>query len=630
MKGLRRFRRRLAFRMVFPFAASLVVVFATLTLYLGRAVRDEGLRELRDRASIVAEMIAHNAELPLLARDARSLQTLLEGATGPDLIGIAILDAAGTVVSQYSPPGRGSAGAARRSGEGTLRVETDVRTEIKSAEGQEGSLFALDATSGREKTSIGRVRMLVSTQGTFERTRLLQAKIAAAGCGLLLVCIGIGIGLVRVMGVPFRALVGATRQIAAGDLSVHVAPSAVEEIGELAEAFNRMAADLGVARSDLLAERLELQRTQETLFQTKKLTALGELVAGVAHEMNNPLASIMGYSQLLLAKDLPPEVHRRLETMFSEAERMAKIVKNLLTFARQHAPEKRHLGLNGIIEKTLELKAYHFRVSQIQVEKHLAPDLPLTMLDFHQMQQVLLNLLNNAEQAMREAGRGTTIRVTTRSSGDRIEARVADDGPGIPHEIQARIFEPFFTTKKEGDGTGLGLSLCYGIIQQHGGSIRVESRPGEGTEFIIELPVVQQPPEDAVDERMTASRLTQPLKILVVDDEPGVLDFLVDLLRSRGHKVDTASDVPEARRKIAANGHDLIISDMRMPRGSGEDVYKAVLEKSPHLARRVIFTTGDGAREETLKFLRETGNEILLKPYRIEDLEQVIASAIRT
>jgi DNA-binding NtrC family response regulator len=157
----------------------------------------------------------------------------------------------------------------------------------------------------------------------------------------------------------------------------------------------------------------------------------------------------------------------------------------------------------------------------------------------------------------------------------------------------------------------------------------VESRPGAGTEFIIELPVVLQPPEEAVEERVTPSRLTQPLKILVVDDEPGVLDFLVDLLRSRGHKVDTASDVPEARRKIAANGHDLIISDMRMPHGSGEDVYKAALEKSPHLARRVIFTTGDGGREETLKFLRETGNEILLKPYRIEDLERVIASAIR-
>ncbi|HEU4400787.1 MAG TPA: ATP-binding protein [Candidatus Polarisedimenticolia bacterium] len=375
--------------------------------------------------------------------------------------------------------------------------------------------------------------------------------------------------------------------------------------------------------------REQLDGAMRQLLQAEKLTALGELVAGVAHEINNPLSTIMGWSQLLMAKEIPPEIKRRLETIHSEAERMAKIVSNLLTFARKHPPEKRYLGLNGIIEKTLEVKAYHFRVSQITVEKDLDPDLPKTMLDFHQIEQVLLNLFNNAEQAMLEAGRGGTLRLTTRRTGDRIEARVSDDGPGVPQAIQNRIFEPFFTTKKEGKGTGLGLSLCYGIIQEHGGTIRVESRLGEGATFSIELPIIQDSAAASEEASPRPSSSAPSLRILVIDDEPALQAFLVSLLRSRGHSVDTAADVPEGIRKIAANGHDLIISDMRMPHGSGKDIYKAVMEKNPRLARRIIFTTGDGASAETKRFLKEAGNEIVLKPFKIEQIDGAIAHTMK-
>jgi signal transduction histidine kinase/CheY-like chemotaxis protein len=375
--------------------------------------------------------------------------------------------------------------------------------------------------------------------------------------------------------------------------------------------------------------REQLDGAMRQLLQAEKMTAMGELVAGVAHEINNPLSTIMGYSQLMMASEVPPENKRRLEIMSSEAERMARIVKNLLTFARKQPPEKRLLGLNGIIEKTLELKAYHFRVSRIRLATDLAPDLPMTMLDFHQIQQVLLNLLNNAEQAMVDAGRGGALRVMTRRAGDRIEASISDDGPGVPPEIQSRIFEPFFTTKKEGKGTGLGLSLCHGIIQEHGGTIRVESRRGDGASFIIELPIVE---DTAIAGDQTSPGPSHPgssLRILVIDDELALQDFLVDLLRSRGHRVDTASDVPEALKKIAANGHDLIISDMKMPQGTGKDIYKAVLDKSPRLARRIVFTTGDGASAATAQFLEETGNEIVLKPFKIEEIERAIAVAAR-
>ncbi len=383
-------------------------------------------------------------------------------------------------------------------------------------------------------------------------------------------------------------------------------------------------------RAALRDTRERLDGAIQQLLQAEKIAALGELVAGVAHEINNPLSTIMGYSQLLMADDVPADLRRRrLESVHSEAERIARIVKNLLTFARRHPPEKKYLGANGIIEKTLELKAYHFRVNKIEVEKDLTPDLPMTMLDFHQIQQVLLNLLNNAEQASVDEGRGGRIQLTTRLVNNWIEVRVSDHGPGIPVEIQSRIFEPFFTTKKEGKGTGLGLSLCYGIVQEHGGTIHVESQPGKGATFVIKLPVIRETPVDQRTAATESSHAAPCLKILVVDSEQGVQSLLVDLLSLRGHRVDTASDVPEAVRKIGTHGHDLIISDTMMLHGSGKDIYRAVVNKSPHLARRIIFTIGDGASAETLRFLKETGNEIVFKPYSIEQIHTAVANAIR-
>ncbi len=373
-----------------------------------------------------------------------------------------------------------------------------------------------------------------------------------------------------------------------------------------------------------------LDQATQQLMQAEKLTALGELVAGVAHEINNPLTSILGYAQLLLAKEESPEVRRRLETISAEAERTGRIVRNLLTFARKQPPEKRLLGLNGIVEKTLELKAYHFRVNQIVVEKDLARDLPKTMLDYHQIQQVVLNLLNNAEQAMSEGGAGGVIRIFTRAARGRIELRVADNGPGIPEEAMSRLFEPFFTTKKEGKGTGLGLSLCYGIVQEHGGTISADNISEGGALFTISLPVSGESTETAEPGTPAGAPTSgrRRLRVFVVDDEQNVQSLIVELLTAQGHAVDTASDVPEALRKIASNDYDLIITDMKMPHGTGVDIYQAAERRDPGLARRVIFTTGDGASARTREFLESTGNEILIKPCRLEEIERVIDRAI--
>jgi signal transduction histidine kinase/ActR/RegA family two-component response regulator len=390
-----------------------------------------------------------------------------------------------------------------------------------------------------------------------------------------------------------------------------------------------MRASLKTHRVALLETRSRLDGTLDQLMQAGKLSALGQLVAGVAHEINNPLAGVVGYTQLLMQHRLPAGVRRRLETIAAEAQRMTVIVRNLLIFARRHAPEKTLLGLNGIVEKTLELKAYQFRVNQITIIKDLAPDLPITLLDFNQIQQVLINLLINAQQAIREAGRGGTIRLATRAVDDRIELRVTDDGPGIPAEIGERIFEPFFTTKKEDKGTGLGLSLCYGIMQEHGGTIRVESPSGEGATFILSFPVVRGPAGVTETRPRKDSTRIRPLRILVVDDEQSIQSVLVELLTDRGHRVDTASDVPEALRKINDDHHDLIITDMKMPQGSGKDVYRAAAEKSPALGRRVVFTSGNPSGDDTQRFFRENGVPFLAKPFTLEDVERAIAAALK-
>src|SRR3989338_6635805 len=259
-------------------------------------------------------------------------------------------------------------------------------------------------------------------------------------------------------------------------------------------------------------------------------------------------------------------------------------------------------------------------MNQIRIERDLQPDLPMTLIDFHQIQQVLLNLFTNAEQAMAESGKGGTLRITTRRGQGSIEALVADTGPGIPEEIRGRVFEPFFTTKNEGKGTGLGLSLCFGIVQEHGGTISLDSRMGAGTTFIVRLPISQAPAVAAEDAAPAASPEARRLRLLVVDDEESSLNFLVDCPSSRGHRLDTASDVPEALSKLAAGNHDVIITDMKMPRGSGRDLYDAAMKHDPGLARRIVFTTGDAANPETLSFFRTIGKEVVFKPFRIDQI----------
>ncbi|MCK4369159.1 MAG: PAS domain S-box protein [Dehalococcoidales bacterium] len=246
----------------------------------------------------------------------------------------------------------------------------------------------------------------------------------------------------------------------------------------------------------------ERKRMEEQLIIADRLASVGELASGIAHELNNPLTGVIGFTQMVLDKDIPDDIKEDIQVVYSEAQRAAQVVKNLLTFARKHAPEKQLMSINSIIEKVLELRAYEQRVNNIQVNAQFAPDLPEVMADYFQLQQVFLNIIINAEHFMIEAHNGGNLTITTERAEDAIKASFADDGPGIAEENLGYLFDPFFTTKEVGSGTGLGLSICHGIVAKHGGRIYAESELGKGATFIVELPIGADDREGGRNEKL--------------------------------------------------------------------------------------------------------------------------------
>jgi len=245
-----------------------------------------------------------------------------------------------------------------------------------------------------------------------------------------------------------------------------------------------------------ITERKQMEerekKLQQELYLSSRLASIGELAAGVAHEINNPLTGILGFSQRLSRKSTDEEVSQGLEIIHNEALRAAKVVENLLTFARRREPKKEHSDINDILQKALELRAYELKTSNIEVITNLAPSLPKTIADFQQIQEVFLNIIINAEQAMSETKRGGKLTIKTQEIKDYIRISFADDGPGIPAEHLDKLFDPFFTTREEGGGTGLGLSICHGIVAEHGGRIYATSKPGKGATLVVELPVITE------------------------------------------------------------------------------------------------------------------------------------------
>ena len=442
---------------------------------------------------------------------------------------------------------------------------------------------------------------------------------------------------------------------------------------------------------DVTAERTN----HSQMLHTSRLATLGQLVAGIAHEINNPLTSILGYAQLLVRRHAGSESQHIL----NEAERASRIAQNLLLFARETKPQHVRINLNAVVERTIELRNYETERQKIRFELDLDPRLPDASGDFAQMQQVLLNLIVNAEQALaqgtaasggdtREAARDLgCIRLRTRTgAASCVQLEVTDDGPGIDPDIAGRIFDPFFTTKEAGQGTGLGLSIVSGIVRDHGGEMTVESRPGRGATFRVELPAAaafadadrraQSPSASAPgrrkgvsDRRSAASagarpaRSAQPAigraaaarssrvprsfsaksarlagghsecsahreRILVVEDEPTVARLITDVLSAEGYQVEMVLDSRKGLEMIRCSDYDLVVCDLRMPHLGGPELHSELVRQGSPLANRLVFVTGDTLAPHTVKFLKQSGRPCVAKPFLVEEFRGAIEDAL--
>jgi len=373
----------------------------------------------------------------------------------------------------------------------------------------------------------------------------------------------------------------------------------------------------------------EQKRTESQLQQSEKLAAMGQLVSGVAHEINNPAAIISGFAQTLLLDELKPEHREMLQMMYDEATRIGRITSNLLAFARAGGKQRALVDMNDIARRTFALRSYYLSTLNIAVSLDLDPSEPKIWADASELQQLILNLLINAEQALVTIEGPRTIVVRTHADEGEARLEIADSGPGIPAEVRSKIFDPFFTTKPEGVGTGLGLSICYGIAREHGGRIWVESEPGHGARFAVTLP------RDAREEarpQAKAPPLNAPaageLTVLVVDDETALRSALLRFLERRGIHGEGVSDGAEALRVLQARRFDVIISDVRMPGMSGREFLERLARDRPELVPRVVFSTGDTFAPDTAAFLKEAGAPTVTKPFDFAMLERVIREVV--
>jgi signal transduction histidine kinase/CheY-like chemotaxis protein len=421
------------------------------------------------------------------------------------------------------------------------------------------------------------------------------------------------------------------------------------------DSVGRMLGRVEVYR-DLTAQRL----FQAQLLQTEKLAALGQMVSGVAHELSNPLTSILGYAQRLLLREdgggRLPEVRQ----IFQEAERAGGILRQLLFSARETPPERRRVALNQVILRSMELQRFSMAAEKIRMELDLDPSLPAVFGDAAQLQQVLMNLVGNARQAIEQKGQGGRIRVRTRQvAARRVQLEIEDDGPGVPQSILARIFDPFFTTKAEGVGTGLGLSIVLSIVREHGGRVNVLDAAEGGAIFSIELPMAEglatTPAwpvgsfafsHDAAANSLAANphggallgspdshilvkrRAAVSGRVLIVEDEPTVARLIADVLQDEGLTVEVFLDGRDGLRRAAEHRFDLVVCDMRMPGLDGQQFYQSLVRAGNELQHSFLFVTGDVIAPATQAFLERNRLPHLAKPFRVEELTERVRDVL--
>lgn len=376
----------------------------------------------------------------------------------------------------------------------------------------------------------------------------------------------------------------------------------------------------------------ELQATQDKLVQSENLAAIGRLSAGVAHEINNPLTSMRGYTQLVMMRMCKDsEDYEQLKIVLDESERCVNIVSDLLTFARQRRLKLQKVDPTDMVRDSMKVLALKFQEARVETNLHLPDSCPSIQADPSQLKQVFLNILSNAVDALSDVNHERRIEVTGSILKDSFRFCVSDNGPGIPKDKLALIFEPFFTTKKEGRGTGLGLSLSYGIMKQHHGGLSVESEEGKGTQFYVDIPLaISEETWDLLGESGSVSSMaadsSKPSKsILLVEDEKQIAQLIEKILQPRGHHIVKCHDAEAAIHEIERHKFDLIICDFRLQKKmTGRNLYEKLRMSKPGLASRFLMVTGSALHKDLELFLAENKIPYLLKPFDNQELLRVI------
>lgn len=429
--------------------------------------------------------------------------------------------------------------------------------------------------------------------------------------------------VVRSITRPIAALVEAAGRIGAGDFAHRIRKPGTDELGTLSSAFNEMGERLD-------ANRRETVQLQSQLIQAEKLSAVGQLISAVAHELNNPLGAISGYVQIAMQESVSESLKSDLAHAYSNVLRCRKVVDNLLFFVRKSRHERRRVELNETVRAALELLEYRLvKTEDVRVLQDLSSRGPAIVGDFQQIVQVLVNLINNACDSMAGPGRhpdGKRLLISTGVQDGRAFLRVEDNGPGLPPGAESRLFEPFFTTKAAGHGTGLGLSICQQIARDHGGEISVESRSGAGCAFRVEIPEGSEADFGRLEEEPAPARhpAVPGKRVLVADDEEDIAELIARVLREDGDEARVASGGAEALRLLASEPFDLVVSDLEMAQVNGRDVYRLLKAGGGDSPARVLFVTGDILNPKVLEFLSKTGAEYLPKPFDIEELRQAV------
>ena len=369
----------------------------------------------------------------------------------------------------------------------------------------------------------------------------------------------------------------------------------------------------------------ELERQREQMFQNEKMMALGGLMAGVAHELNNPLSVVVGHAMMLQDEVRDPEVLRKTKKISDAAERCAKIVKAFLTMARHEPVRMERTDINEVIDTAVEVARYGDALGPAEIEMDLDPKIAPICSDADQLTQVVINLLLNAAQAIGD--QPGHIRITSRHDPDGVRITVEDDGPGIPREIRARIFEPFFTTKGVGKGTGIGLAMCHRIVTAHKGRITVDAASAGGARFVIVLP--RNAGADCMPvEPQTAESKPSVARVLVIDDEPDVAELNAEILTRGGFDAQFMTNAKDALVALQSGDYDAVLSDLNMPDVDGRGIFDAITERRPELAAHTGFLTGDTMGKKSQVFLGEAKRPYIEKPVSPKELRDFVSRLI--